>query len=76
MHQTLSLPTGVVALRKHWKLGNVDARFLRTWAVGLSVGALAGIWLAPHVSSGALKGAFIVFLALMVAVMVAHLLVR
>ncbi len=61
----LAVPTGVVALRKHWKLGNVDARFLRTWAVGLTLGALVGIWLAPHVSSGALKGAFIVFLALM-----------
>lgn len=61
----LAVPTGVMALWKHWKLGNVDVGFLRTWAVGLTVGALAGIWLAPHVSSEALKGAFIVFLALM-----------
>ncbi len=60
-----AVPTGIVALRKHLKLGNLDRDFFATWAIGLLVGAALGIWLTPHVSSGALKIAFVAFLALM-----------
>ncbi len=62
----LAIPSGIAALWKHSKLGNVDVGYLRTWVVGLALGAIVGIGLVPWVSSGALKIAFLVFLVAMV----------
>lgn len=61
----LAVPTGVLALRKHVKLGNFDLPYFRLWAVGLIVGVGAGLALLPYVSDTILKILFIAFLLIM-----------
>ena len=61
----LAVPSGVLALRKHTRLGNFDPNYFRTWAIGLMVGVLAGIAASRYVSESFLKTAFIAFLLAM-----------
>jgi uncharacterized protein len=61
----LAVPSGILALRKHKRLGNFDPAYFRTWALGLLVGVFVGLAISHYASTGFLKIAFIVFLLLM-----------
>lgn len=61
----LAVPAGVLALRKQMALGNFDPVYFRGWAIGLGVGVVLGIFMAPYVSSFFLKLLFVAFLLAM-----------
>lgn len=58
----LIIPSAVVATRKQIRLGNLDLKFFRIWAVGIFVGALIGNVLLPHISTEILMAIFAIYL--------------
>lgn len=50
--------TSVRSVSKHHAAGAVDMGILRTWAPGIMIGAILGVWLATLLDSTALKGIF------------------
>ena len=58
----LIIPSAVEATRKQIRLGNLDLKFFRIWAVGIFVGALIGNVLLPHISTEILMAIFALYL--------------
>jgi uncharacterized membrane protein YfcA len=58
----LIIPSAVAASRKQIRLGNLDLKFFRIWAVGVFVGALIGSVLLPHISTDILMAIFALYL--------------
>ena len=58
----LIIPSAVEATRKQIRLGNLDLKFFRIWAVGIFVGALIGNVLLPHLSTEILMAIFALYL--------------
>jgi len=60
----LAVPTGILALRKHVKLGNFKPNEFYVWGAGVALGVVIGILLIPYASQFALKLLFLAFLIL------------
>jgi uncharacterized protein len=58
----LVLPSAAASTRKQLALGNLDAAFFRTWAVGLLAGVLIGVVLLPFISTEILQAIFAAFM--------------
>lgn len=58
----LIIPSAVVATRGQIRIGNLDLKFFRIWAVGIFVGALIGNVLLPHISTEILMAIFALYL--------------
>lgn len=63
---SLAVPSAIISVRKHTRLGHFDTAYFRTWAIGLVLGVLVGIFVGPHLPQLALKMAFLVFVILMI----------
>jgi len=60
----LAVPTGILALRKHVKLGNFKADEFLVWGCGVALGVVIGVALTPYTSPFVLKLLFLGFLIL------------
>lgn len=58
----LAVPSGILAVQKHVRLGNFELRAFRLWGVGVALGVIAGMGIAPYVSQFVLKLLFLAFL--------------
>ncbi len=58
----LVIPTSIEATWKQYAAGNLDLAYYRTWALGIFLGVVAGLFLLPFCSTEALKVIFIIFL--------------
>ncbi len=55
-------PTALASSLKQYKLGNLNMRFYRTWALGIAAGVFLGLLILPHISARELKLLFAFFL--------------
>ena len=60
----LAVPAGVLALRKHQRLGSFDSGYFRGWVFGLIVGTVVGLGISSFVGTFVLKVAFVAFLTI------------
>jgi uncharacterized membrane protein YfcA len=63
----LAVPSSLVAVLKHRRLGDLDADYFWRWSAGLLAGVAIGIVVCPHLPQLGLKIAFLVFVLLMIA---------
>ena len=63
---TLAVPSSIMALVKHVRLGRLDVDYFWKWAVGLVAGAAIGVVAGPYLPQFALKIAFLVFVVFMI----------
>jgi hypothetical protein len=63
---TLAVPSSLIAVLEHRKLGHLDVKYFWRWSVGLLAGIAIGIAVGPYLPQFALKIAFLVFVLLMV----------
>ncbi len=54
------IPTSISSSRAHFKRGSVDLALVKSWALWIMAGTLAGTWLASLVHSRVLSGLFAV----------------
>jgi uncharacterized protein len=62
----LIIPTAIAASIKQYTQGNLDLSFYSTWAIGIFVGVLIGLFLVPYISTQLFQIIFVV-LALIIA---------
>jgi uncharacterized membrane protein YfcA len=62
----LAVPSSLIAVLKHRRLGHLHVEYFWKWGVGLLAGVAIGIAVSPHLPQFALKIAFLVFVLLMV----------
>ena len=60
----LVIPSAISSSRKHYKLGDLDVEFFKTWAVGLLVGVVIGSILLPFGSTEILQALFSIYIVL------------
>ncbi len=58
----LVIPTSMIATWRQYRAGNLDLDYYRTWAFGIFLGVVAGLFVLPLCSTEVLKVIFIVFL--------------
>ena len=63
---TLAVPSSLIAVLKHRRLGHLDAEYFWKWGMGLLAGVVIGIAAGSHLPQLALKIAFLVFVLLMI----------
>lgn len=62
----LAVPSSIVAVIQHARMGRFDVDYFWKWSVGLVAGVVIGIMAGPYLPHFALKIAFLVFVLLMV----------
>jgi uncharacterized membrane protein YfcA len=62
----LAVPSSLIAVLKHWRLGHLDVEYFWKWGVGLLAGVAIGIAVGPHLPQFALKIAFLAFVLSMI----------
>lgn len=60
----LIIPSAIASTRKHYKLGDLDVGFFKTWAIGLLIGVAIGSILRPFGSTEVLQGLFSIYIIL------------
>jgi hypothetical protein len=63
---TLAVPSSLIVVLKHRRLGHFDAEYFWKWSMSLLAGVAIGIAAGPHLPQFALKIAFLVFVLLMI----------
>ncbi len=52
------LPAALVSSAAHWRAGNADLDFLRSWGPGIALGVIAAQLAAPHLRGSVMTGVF------------------
>ena len=60
----LIIPSAISSSRKHYKLGDLDLGFFKTWAIGLFIGVVIGAILLPFGSTEILQALFSIYIIL------------
>lgn len=58
----LIIPSAISSTRKHYKLGDLDVGFFKTWALGLVIGVAVGLILLPYGSTELLQALFSIYI--------------
>ncbi|AWU96873.1 sulfite exporter TauE/SafE family protein [Azospirillum ramasamyi] len=60
----LIIPSAITSTRKHYKLGDLDMKLFKTWAIGLLIGVAIGSILLPFSSTEILQALFSIYIIL------------
>ena len=60
----LIIPSAITSTRKHYRLGDLDVGFFKTWAIGLVIGVVIGLILMPFGSTELLQALFAIYILL------------
>ena len=60
----LIIPSAIASTRKHYKLGDLDVGFFKTWGIGLFIGVVIGSILLPYGSTEILQALFSIYIIL------------
>ena len=60
----LVIPSAIASTRKHYKLGDLDVEYFKTWAIGLFIGVVIGSILLPFSSTEILQALLSIYIIL------------